>query len=279
MRLVLGVMLLTMAWPAAAQATDYGGGTAPDSFNRTKGRLTLVGIRTNDTGRAQIRVGVSARCGITRLRYPVQLNPDGTFAFAVNVQPHRLRDNQSVRQRARIAMSGQVTGTTASGTARARIVQRRGGRVIARCRSGNRPWQARVASAETMPASTQPNGAYFGLTSQRRVPFPIVLRVAPNARRVRVAVFDYRQRCRKGFWEWENITPSGPIGSDGRFRLRERFTFRWTEGPERYRVRVNGQFTPSGVHGTLTVTSVLRSHSGRVLDRCRTGRVTFAAVL
>ena len=271
--------MLTMAWPAAAQATDYGGGTAPESFSRTGRQLTLVGIRTTDSGRAQIRVGVSARCGMTRLRYPVQLNSDGTFAFAVNVKPHRLRDNQSVRQRARIAMSGQVTGTTASGTARARIVQRRGGRVIARCRSGDRPWQARVASAEATAGAPQPSGAYYGLTSQRRVPFPLVLRVDPNARRVRVTVFDYRQRCRDGIWEWENITPSGSIGSDGRFRLRERFTYRWTEGPERYRVRVDGQFTPSGVRGTLSVTSVLRSTSGRVLDRCRTGRVTFAALL
>jgi hypothetical protein len=172
-----------------------------------------------------------------------------------------------------------VTGATASGTARARIVQRRGGRVIRRCRSGDRPWQARVASAETTPAAPLPSAAYFGLTSQRRVPFPIVLRVSPNARRVRVTVFDYRQRCRDSVWEWDNITPSGPIASDGRFRLRERFTIRWTEGPERYRVRVDGQFTPGGVNGTLSVTSVLRSPSGRVLDRCRTGRVTFAALL
>ena len=47
----------------------------------------------------------------------------------------------------------------------------------------------------------------------------------------------------------------------------------------RYRVRVNGRFTPNGVSGTLSVRSVLRSSSGRVLDRCRTGRVSFAAML
>jgi len=270
---------MTMAWPAAAQATDYGGGTAPESFSKSGRQLTLVGIRTTDTGRARVRVGVSARCGFSRLRHPVQLNPDGTFAFEVNVQPHRLRENRFVRQFARIAMSGQVAGTTASGTARVRIVKRRGGRVIARCRSGNRPWQARVAAPESTPAAPVPGGAYYGLTSQRRVPFPLVLRVDPNARRVRVTVFDYRQRCRKSFFEWDNVTPSGPIRSGGAFRLRERFTFHWLEGPERYRVRIDGQFTPSGVQGILSVTSVLRSRSGRVLDRCRTGRVTFAALL
>lgn len=279
MRLVLGVMLTALAWPATAQATDYGGGTAPDSISRTERQLTLVGIRTTADGRVRVRIGVYARCGLTRLRHTVPLNPDGTFAFAVNVQPHRLRSNRRVRQYARVAMSGQVSGASASGTARARILQRRAGRAIAHCRSGDRPWQARVASAESAVAGAQPNGAYFGLTSQRRVPFPIVLRTSPDARRVRVTVFDYRQRCRKSFWEWENITPSGAVRSDGTFRLRERFTYRWTEGPERYRVKVDGQFTPSGVHGTLSVTSVLRSRSGRVLDRCRTGQVTFAALL
>ena len=44
-------------------------------------------------------------------------------------------------------------------------------------------------------------------------------------------------------------------------------------------MKVDGRFTPSGVNGTLSVSSVLRSPSGRVLDRCRTGPVAFAALL
>jgi hypothetical protein len=268
---------ITMAWPAAAQAADYGGGTAPESTSKTGRQLTLVGIRTTNTGRARVRIGVSARCGFPRLRHPVQLNPDGTFRFNVRVQPHRLRENRSVRRFARIRMTGQVVGAVAYGTASARIVNRRGGRVISRCRSGRRSWQARAAGPEPTPAPPVPGAAYYGLTAQNRVPFPLVMRVSPNARRVRVTVFDYRQRCRKSFWEWNNVTPSGPIRNGGSFRLLERFTFRWLEGPERYRVRIVGQFTPSGVQGFLSVTSVLRSTSGRVLDRCRTGRVTFAA--
>lgn len=275
----MAVAGMTMAWPAAAQATDYGGGTAPESVSKTGRQLTLVGIRTTNTGVARVRIGVSARCGFSRLRHPVRLNPDGTFGFNVRVQPHRLRENRSVRQFARIVMNGQVAGTTASGTASVRIVNRRGGRVISRCRSGQRPWQARIHAAERVAGAPAPNGAYYGLTDQSRVPFPLVMRVSPNARRVRVTVFDYRQRCGNGFWEWNNVTPSGAIRSDGTFRLRERFTFYWADGPERYRVRIDGRFTPAGVHGTLSVRSVHRSPSGRVLDRCRTGRVSFAALL
>ena len=98
----------------------------------------------------------------------------------------------------------------------------------------------------------------------------------PGRRR---ATLHDRQRCGNGIFESENLTPSGAIRADGSFRLRERFTIHWGQGPERYRVRVDGRFTPSGVSGTLSVRSVLRSSSGRVLDRCRTGRVSFAALL
>jgi hypothetical protein len=277
-RLVFGAAAVAMAWPGTAQAADYGGGTAPESFSRSSRQLTLVGIRTTPAGRVRVHLFVSARCGFGAVRHAVRLSPDGTFGFDVPIR-HRLRDNRFVIQRARLAISGQLTGATAGGVARVRIVQRRRGRVVARCRSGPRPWQARAAGAEGASGGPQPSGAYYGLTSQPMRVFPFVLRVSPNARRVRIAAFDYRQRCGDGLFESENLTPSGAIRADGSFRLRERFTIRWGQGPERYRVRVDGRFTPSGVHGTLSVTSVLRSPAGRVLDRCRTGRVTFAALL
>jgi hypothetical protein len=267
-----------LAWPAAAQATDYGGGAAPASLSKSRTQLVLVGLRTTPAGRVRVHLFVSARCGFGAVRHAVRLNPDGTFAFNVPIR-HRLRDNRFVIQRARVAISGQVTGATASGVASTRLVQRRNGRVVARCRSGRRAWTARAAGAEGTAAGPQPGGAYFGLTSQPMHVFPFVLRVSPNARRVRIAAFDYRQQCGGGFFESENLTPSGPIRADGSFRLRERFGITWANGRERYRVRIDGRFTPNGVSGTLSVRSVLRSPSGRVLDRCSTGRVGFAALL
>jgi hypothetical protein len=278
MRPVLGALLIVLVWPAAAQAADYGGGMAPESFSRSRTQLILVGVRTTPAGRVRVDLHVSARCGFGAVRHSTGLNPDGTFAFDVRTR-HRLRDNRFVIQRARLTISGQVAGAAASGVASARLVQRRGGRVVARCRSGPRPWTARAAGAEATPAGPQPNGAYYGLTSQRKRVFPFVLRVSPNARRVRIAAFEYRMRCTDGPFEFENLTPSGPVAADGSFRLRERFTVSWKEGRERYRARVDGRFTPSGVSGTLSLRSVLRSPSGRVLERCRTGRVRFAALL
>lgn len=278
-RLLLGMASMAMVWPVGAQAADYGGGTAPESFSKSSRQLTLVGLRTTAKGRVRVALMVSARCGFGAVRHTVAVKADGSFGFDVFVRS-RVRGDRTVRQRARIAVLGRISGATASGIASTRLVQRRGGRVIRRCRSGRRPWQARAATAQPVFAAPVPRGAYYGLTSQRvRRPFPFVLRVSPNARRVRIAAFDYRQRCGDGAFEFENLTPSGPIAADGSFRLRERFPIRWAEGVERYRVRVDGRFTAGGVSGTLSVSSVLRSPSGRVLDRCRTGRVGFAAQL
>jgi hypothetical protein len=59
--------------------------------------------------------------------------------------------------------------------------------------------------------------------------------------------------------------------------LRERFTVRYSDARERFRVTVRGRVLPTGVGGRLSVTSVARSLTGRVIDRCRTGPVSFSA--
>ena len=135
-----------------------------------------------------------------------------------------------------------------------------------------REWNARAAGAAAAPV-----GAFYGLTGQTSRPFPLVLGVAGS--RVRMAAFAYGARCRRSGFEWENITPGGPLAADGTFSLRERFSRTFREGRERFRVKVDGQVTATGATGSLSVTSVLRSPGGRVIDRCRTGRVTFAALL
>jgi hypothetical protein len=278
MRTGLIVAAAALAWPAAADATDYGGGTAPDSVARANRQLTLVAMRTFDDGSARVGVKVAAGCGLGSARRAVQPAADGTFSFTASVR-RRVPGSPGVRQTSRISLAGRLAGASATGTVTARLTFRRGGRVVDRCNSGARTWQARAAAAEPAAGPPVPNGAYHGLTGQRSRPYPLVLRVNANATRVATAVFEYRQRCRRGPFEWENITPGALLRPDGTFSLRERFTFRWEEGRERYRVKVDGRFTPSGVNGTLSVSSVLRSSSGRVIDRCRTGRVAFAGVL
>jgi hypothetical protein len=277
---MVGAVMATMAWPAAAQATDYGGGNAPSSVRRAHDRITMVAVRTLGDGTVRVKVAVQARCGTGEAQRRVPLAADGTFAFNTTVRD-RPRDNPGVRRTARVSVAGQLVGTAGSGTASTRLTFRRGGRVRARCRSGTRAWQVRSPVAEAVGAAPRANGAYFGLTSQTvRRPRPFVLRVDPRGRRVRTAVFDYRQRCGFGPREWSNITPGGRIRPDGTFRLRERFVYRYRNAREFFRVRVNGRFTPNGVSGTFSVSATARARgSGRVIGRCRTGRQSFAAAL
>jgi hypothetical protein len=273
---VLGMLVL--AWPTTAQAADYAGGTAPETRRQVPRQLTLVGIRTAADGSARVAVNVATRCAPVRGVRTVQLAADGTFSLDFTVRG-RVREF-AARHRTRIRMSGQLTGATGAGTVQATMRLTRPGRRAERCNSGARTWQVRAAAPEPTAAAPQPGGSYHGLTGQAvRRPLALVLRVDPRGRRVRTATFEYRQRCRRGAFDWENVTPGGRIAADGTFRLRETFTYGWADGPERYRVKVDGRFTTSGVSGTLSVTSVLRSRSGRVLDRCRTGRVTFSALL
>jgi hypothetical protein len=265
--LAAGAVLLL--FPAAAGAADYGGGTAPDSVRRANQQLTLIAFRMADDGSGRASVKVAAGCGVAKATRAIGLAADGTFTMETTV---RRRVGDGVRQRSAITMTGQIVGHVASGTVRARVTFRRGGRVVERCDSGTREWNARAAGAATGPAGA----AFYGLTNQTGRPFPIVVSVGSS--RVRVAAFDYGMRCRRGGFEWENITPGGPVAAGGTFSLRERFSRRWDEGRERFRVKVDGQLSATGVSGTLSVTSVLRSPGGRVLDRCTTGRRTFAAL-
>ena len=279
MRAGLAVGIAALAWPAAAGAADYAGGTPTDSLRADHRQLTFVGIRTAADGSARVAVKVATRCTVATAAPRVRLAADGTFAFAVTVRG-RIREDRKVRQHTRIRVSGRIAGAAASGTARAVVRIRRGGRTVERCRSGTRTWQARAALPQPVAAAPRPRAGDPGLTSPAAGrPLAFVLRVDARGRRVRTAAFEYRQRCRRGRFDWENITPGARIAADGTFRLRERFAFHWDEGRERYRVKVDGRFTTGGVNGTLSVSSVLRSPSGRVLDRCRTGRQTFAALL
>jgi hypothetical protein len=268
-RAAAAAVLLAAALPGTAQAADYGGGTVP------KSRLTLVGIRTAGDGSARVSVKV-ATCIVATTAETVQVAADGTFSLDTIVRG-RVREDPTLRQRTRIRASGQIAGSAGSGTVEAHVRLTRGGRRIDRCRSGTRTWQAREAVAEPTPAPPRPDGAYYGATSQSGRPF--VLHVDAQGTRVRTAAFAYSQSCRDGRFTWENVTPGAPIAADGTFSLRERFSYRWAEGVERFRVRVDGRFTTTGASGTLSVSSVLRSKSGRVLDRCATGNVTFAALL
>jgi hypothetical protein len=250
--LVAVVLTAMLVWPAAASGADYGGGRVPD---------TVVSLRTSgDT--VVVRAYLTARCGSGAMRRRVPLAADGSFSVAATTRG-RPRDDRRVRRVSRITLAGRVVGSTASGTARVRLTfRRRGGRVVGRCASGERRWEAGTSLK--------------GLTSHD-AGRPRAFLLGVEGARVTTAVFEYRLRCRRFAYEQINLTPGGPIAADGRFLLRERFTLRYADAGERFRVTVRGRLTPTGVAGALSVRSVARSLAGRAIDRCRTGPVSFSA--
>ena len=62
----LAAALVCLALPAAANAADYGGGTAPDSVRRANDQLTLVGFRMADDGTGRATITVATDCGALR---------------------------------------------------------------------------------------------------------------------------------------------------------------------------------------------------------------------
>ena len=124
---------MTMAWPAAAQAADYAGGTAPETTRKASNQLTLVGIRTEADGSALVSVKVSTPCYAAIGERPVQLAADGTFSLDFRVRGRVRELNPRFRQRTRIRMSGQVAGASGAGTVLVNARLLRGGRTVQRC--------------------------------------------------------------------------------------------------------------------------------------------------
>ena len=215
---------------------------------------------------------------MARVTSRVKPAADGSFSFTTTVRD-RAPEDPRVRRVAAVAVSGRFAAPVATGTATARVKLVRHGRTVDRCKSGSRAWQARTVTAQTVAGPPRANGAYYGLVAQAGRPRAVLLRVSPSGRRIGVAAFQYRLSCRHRAFERDNVTPGGPIAADGTFDLRERFTLRFSNATERFRVRFRGRFTTAGVTGALSVSSVARSLSGAVIDRCRTGGVSYGGTL
>jgi hypothetical protein len=276
MRAVAAAALLALAWPAAARAADLGGGTAPTSVRGYRAQLTIVSVRTAATGTAVVRAVVAARCGVGAVKDRVTLAADGSFALTATKRD-RAPEEPGIRRVATVKVHGRVVGAVAIGTASTRIKLRRGGRTVDRCHTTSRTWQARMPAPETVAALPRASRGYFGLTTQTRRPHAFLLHIDRSGRRVQAAVFDYALDCSGRALEKQNLTPGGRVSASGGFSLRERFTLRFANGTERYRVKVEGRFTPTGVTGTLSVGATMRS--GDIAIPCATGKVAFAGAL
>jgi hypothetical protein len=278
--LILAVALLLAAAGVAGAAPppgDYGGGGAFAGKFR-KGD-SWMWARVGADGRARIGGAAKVPCGLVRFDAEVVPAADGAFRFT---RVRRVEDFDGTRLRTVATVTGRFEGNTAAGDLYGRLrIRRPNGRVV-RCTTGNpKPWQLRQPIPVTGPGAAQPTTTYLGLTSQQgSEPRPFVLRVGRNVGRVAFAMFEYMRQCRREQYFLNNVTPGAPIRADGTFSLRERFTLRYVRPrvAERFLVAVDGRFAAGAVTGTVRVTTVIRRRgSGRVVDRCDTGALTFSA--
>ena len=233
--------------------------------------------RVAGDGTARIGVAVPLRCGIARVRAQVTPAADGSFSFV-----RRMRDRRGgFRRRHRVAMTGRFDGAGAAGTVSARLTLRRPGRAVRRCRTANAGWELRSPAPAGAPAPPRPGATYRGLTSQGGpAPRPFLFAVSADGTRIRTSIFTYTVACRRLSYTSNNVSPAAGIRPDGTFTVRESFAFRSPRLVERVKVRVEGRFSAGGAAGSLRVHSVVRSRrTGRVVDRCDTGPLTFAAQL
>jgi hypothetical protein len=273
--LVLAVVVL-VGLPGVAGAAptpgDYGGG----DFAGRNHLATWMWARVDAAGNMRINAAAQLTCGIARIDAQATLAPDGSFRVS------RLRVKRELGHvlRSNVTLSGRFDGALATGTIRARVRDRTPRGAVQRCAAHGRPWKLHLRPAAGAPGPPQSNGEYLGLTSQAEgVPKPFILHVNRRATRVGIAIFEYTRVCRRGGIALNNFTPGAPIRPDGTFALRDRFTLRFRGGVrERFRIDVDGRFAAGGVGGTLRATTVARRR-GRVIDRCDTGQLSFAALL
>jgi hypothetical protein len=281
MRTLMLAAFLAVAAAGAADAAvppgDYGGGRIIGG-KPSRGD-SWMWVRVLADGRARVGGAVRVPCGLVRFDAVVTPAADGTFEFT---RVRRVRTGGD-RLRAVATVSGGFDGDSAVyGEVYGRLrIRRPSGRVVL-CTTGNsKPWSVRRPPTEVTPGMPLPLTTYLGLTNQAAtVPRPFLLRVPRGAQRVAFAIFEYTRRCTRRSYFLNEITGDAPIRPDGTFSIRGRFTLRYDDVPqvERFRVHVDGAFGAGVVTGSLRVTSVARRRgSGRVVDRCDTGPVTFAA--
>ena len=281
--LLLAVPLMLMAPGVAGAAVtpgDYGGGAVKGRGGPGHLRTGTVWMwaRVAPDGRARIGGAAHVACGLTRFDGEVTLAPDGSFRFS------RIRTARQFghRLRAVVTVRGRFDGAAASGTVRGRLRNQHPNGVVRHCSTrGARGWQLRMAAAPGAPTPAQPGATYHGLTSQQgNVPRPFLLAVERSAARVKATIFEYKVGCAKLSYESNDVSPGARIRPDGTFVVRESFAFRSPRLVERVRVRVAGGFSAGQASGTVRVHSVVRARrSGRVVDRCDTGQLTFNAQL
>lgn len=246
----------------------------------------VIGLRVSGRGdRAAFEAQAIARCPgrssvDDRLTVRAPLRPTGTFRGTAT---RSYRPGSGESRTVTLSVSGVASDAQrASGSLRLVVLVRRGTAAAVRCDSGSQRWQGRPGtSAQIGAVAPRPDGTYFGATSQggRYVPFPFVLAVSADARRVDTTLFRVFRSCVGARSDdLPNNTPGGPIAADGSFFIVQRYSQRFSDSVEDYTFTVRGRVGADAATGTLRATSVLRDpRTRRTIGRCDSGPLLWSA--
>jgi len=260
--LVIALLAVLSAAPAASADTQYGGGALYKGKSPANPAITLT-LRDNGTVAARVSFAYSCK----RLaNYSKVVRATGRVQGAnfTATGRSRVRGLGTIR----VSLRGTGTPTNATGTARVRVPG---------CKAYSNPFVVRTESAPVgAPAVPAPGTLAQGFTSQSAggMRMPVSLRVTKKGR----AYVDWGGMLDCGRYSLPilDVTPTRAVKPDGTFGGSQTYTIRYRGYSEQYRVTVHGQFLTDGVRGTLKATMRARDR-GRRLPLCRTGTQTWTA--
>ncbi len=278
-------VVVAVGSPALAQEPapvlgNYGGGAVvkPSRSLYGAGNM-LIGLRAAGDGTLQIDATVTLSCSedavLTLRTTPAA---DGSF-LERGTSERATADGVAVRTSYRL--SGWISGSAAGGTATVRSSILRDSRRATHCPRVTVRWSARRPVGEIGGAPVA--GSRLHGTTSQRLHGPrraITLRVAGDGATLARALYDITVRCDRHRVTAAYDAPRRnlPIGAGGVVHDVERFTIASRRTIYRSVERFAGTIGSSGAAGTFsTSVRIADRRSGRTLERCHSGRVTWTA--
>lgn len=268
------------AQESATVLGNYGGGAVvkPSRSLYGAGNM-LIGLRAAGDGTVQINATVTLSCTEDAV-LTVRTTPDADGSFVEHGTSERaIAEGVAVRTTYRLA--GRISGPAAGGKATVRNTIRRAHRPTTQCPRVTVRWSARRPAGEIGGAPVAESRLY-GTTSQR-LHGPrraITLRVSSDGATLARALYDITVRCdsKRVTAVYDAPRRNLSFAAGGVVHDVERFTIASKRTIYRSVERFAGTVGAAGAAGTFsTSVRIADRRSGRTLDRCRSGRVTWIA--
>jgi hypothetical protein len=285
-RVALSVAVVAVALSAAAAAQapapagNFGGGAlvAPPNNHFGPGNA-VVALRALPDRKLEIEATMRGSCAGGELVADTTVAADGSFSVKGS---ERTEPERNVKVTTTYTLAGTFSSPTAAdGTLSATIERRAEGRTR-RCRTGDVKFGVRRPDGTIGTAGDQLPTRYYGTTSQRGVGprRAIVLRISSDGQVVSRALFGESVRCsdRTRSTGIEAPRTNAAIDDKGRVNDRERYEVKSGNTLVKVNDRFTAQLGSAGARGTFSLSDRTTDRaSGRVIQSCRSGEVTWTA--